>query len=146
MNDGLGLGLGYGISDKVNLKIRYERLSSDGSTNFVAFGPKISLKKDRIAAALPVWSYFSEGESLWGISPTMLFGLLPPSKTFETTIGLRGDINFEEETDSFQMSIHMLSSPSPVTAVHMQSIFEARSLPMIRRCDYSSTQTYSQHP
>lgn len=100
LNDGLGFGLGYGVSDRFNLKFRYERVSTEGNLNFIAFGPKFALKPNRIAAALPVWSYFVEGESTWGISPTLLFNVLPPSKTFETNIGLRSDFFFEEDVDA----------------------------------------------
>jgi hypothetical protein len=52
-DNGVGLGIGYGVSDKVNIKFRYENLKNNGSVNFISFGPKFALKQDRIAAALP---------------------------------------------------------------------------------------------
>ncbi len=101
VNNGFGLGVGYGVSDRVNLKFRYERISldEDFGLNYIAFGPKFAIKPDRIAALLPIGVYFDEGESTWGVHPTMLFGLTRPSPKFELTLGLRGDIFFEDESE-----------------------------------------------
>lgn len=98
-DNGVGLGVGYGVSDKVNIKFRYENLKNEGSINFISFGPKFALKQDRVAAALPIGMFFDEGESEWFISPMLLFTIPNPSNTFEATLGLRADKFFEEDTD-----------------------------------------------
>lgn len=98
INDGLGLGLGYGVTDRINLKVRYERLSNEGNVNFVAFGPKIALKPNKIAAMLPIGVYFDEGESTWGVHPSLLFSTSKNNKV-EGTVGLRSDIFFEEDSE-----------------------------------------------
>jgi hypothetical protein len=99
LNDGYGLGLGYGVTDRFNVKIRYERISTEGDVNYFAFGPKLALMPNRIAALLPFGVYFAEGESTWGMHPTLLFNLTKPAPKFEASIGLRGDIFFESNAD-----------------------------------------------
>lgn len=101
LNDGLGLGLGYGVTNRVNLKVRYERISVEegASINYLVFGPKIALIPNKIAAMLPIGAYFEEGESTWGIHPALLFTANQNNKV-EGTFGLRGDIFFEEGAET----------------------------------------------
>lgn len=99
LDNGLGIGVGYGITGKINVKLRYEHLSSsDGNINFLGVGPKLALKPNRIAAALPVGWYFDGDGSTWVLSPMLLFTLPNASNTFEATLGARSDLFFEVES------------------------------------------------
>jgi opacity protein-like surface antigen len=98
LNNGFGLGLGYGVTDRVNLKVRYERISVEGSLNYFAFGPKIALKPNKVALLVPFGAYFEDGESEWGMHPAVLFTNSKNNKV-ETTLGLRADVFFEEDAD-----------------------------------------------
>lgn len=109
LNNGFGVGLGYGATDNINLKIRYERIFPEGSDgegiNFFSFGPKFALKHNKIAAMLPIGAYFVEGENTWMMNPALLFTASRNEK-FEATFGLRGDIFFEEGAD-FLMGLNV---------------------------------------
>lgn len=101
-NVGLGFGLGYGISDRVNAKIRFERhflSDAQGAVNFLSFGPKFALVPDKFAMMFPVGLYFGDGNSTWGLHPGFLFTLPAKSNRFETTFGARTDIFLESESD-----------------------------------------------
>lgn len=99
LDNGIGVGIGYGINDRFNLKFRYENFSNEGSANFLSVGPKFAIVQDRIAAALPIGLYFDEGETEWVASPMLLFTLPNASNTFEATLGVRGDKIFEQDAD-----------------------------------------------
>ncbi|MDZ4716472.1 MAG: hypothetical protein SH819_13495 [Cytophagales bacterium] len=52
----IGLQVAYGLSDKVDIRVRAEHFEyRNFSTNVFSIGPKISLVKDRVALYLPVW-------------------------------------------------------------------------------------------
>lgn len=82
----VGLQAGYGLSDKVDLRVRYEHYQYENEeTNVFAFGPKIGLVKDRIAFYLPVGFAFGgfvqESSNSWQMHPTILFTLpIEPNK------------------------------------------------------------------
>ena len=103
LSNGFGVGLGYGVSDRFNVKLRYERLiisDSDGEgVDYLAFGPKIALKPNKIALLVPLGVYLYGGESTWGIHPNLLFTMPGRTNQFEATLGARSDIFFEEGTD-----------------------------------------------
>ena len=102
INDGLGLGFGYGITDRINLKLRYERLfisDADEGVNFIAFGPKFALVPNRVAMMFPFGVYSYEGESTWGVFPNLMGTFPAANNKFEGTLGVRTDIFFEEGAD-----------------------------------------------
>jgi hypothetical protein len=82
VNNFLGVQAGYGLSDKVELRFRFEHSwlkksfseeeadTKDNSFNVIAFGPKISLLKDRAALYLPIGLAAS---NLLEFQPTFLF-------------------------------------------------------------------------
>jgi hypothetical protein len=65
----LGIQLGGGLSDRVEMRVRYERVEVDGDgdgdggggVNLLAGGPKLALVPDRLALSLPVGLAFAEG-------------------------------------------------------------------------------------
>jgi hypothetical protein len=96
-----GLQAAYGISDKFDIRARYEYINladDDGSTNIFGIGPKVSLMKDRIAAFLPVGFAFGgdvEGVDNFELLPTMLF-TLPVGKYFEINPSVKSIIVLED--------------------------------------------------
>jgi hypothetical protein len=72
-----GLQVATGVHDKVDLRVRYERVMvEDGpGINVLGFGPKVQLLKDHIAAYLPVGFAFGgdiETGKTWAVHPTLL--------------------------------------------------------------------------
>ncbi len=52
----IGLQVAYGLSDKVDIRLRAEHFQfREFSANVFSIGPKVSLVKDRVALYLPVW-------------------------------------------------------------------------------------------
>lgn len=100
VDNGYGFGLGIGLTDRVNLKFRYELFNVEGKINFVSIGPKIALKKDVVAVGLPFWGYLYDGESNWGVSPMLVLRVSKPSPKFETNLGIRVDYPFVKEAQT----------------------------------------------
>jgi hypothetical protein len=88
----VGLQAAYGVSDRADLRFRFERIIVDTNggdsfgVNVLGFGPKLELAKDRAALYLPVG--FAFGEEIDEVSetlefhPTLLFSI-PGGKNFE---------------------------------------------------------------
>jgi hypothetical protein len=80
-NNNYGGRIGYGLSDKVDLKARYERLVSTteggGAANYLSLISKIGLKKDQISLLIPLSAYFDqavfESGSRYTIAPEGIF-------------------------------------------------------------------------
>lgn len=113
-NDNVGFRFGYGISDKFDLKLRYERLipaiSSDEfkGANYLSVVPKFSLKKNKIAFLLPLSYYFykitdEEGvtakEHVYSVAPHFLFTHTNKSNQIDLTGGVKGDFVFNGGSD-----------------------------------------------
>ena len=100
VNNNFGLRIGYGFSDRINLKLRYERLvpTEEGASgiNYIDLAPKFRLLPGKIAATLPLGMYFSEDETEFVISPKMLF-TYPASNRFEATLAAKADIFPEDD-------------------------------------------------
>ena len=58
MTDNFGVQAGFGVTDKFNLRFRYENIKPEfpeaDSYSFLAIEPKISIEKDIIAFSVPV--------------------------------------------------------------------------------------------
>lgn len=68
-----GVQVATGVAERVDLRGRYGRVEG---VNFVFFGPKFELVKDKVALAVPVGFAFGQGiESWrsWQAHPTLLF-------------------------------------------------------------------------
>src|SRR4051812_18881157 len=77
-NENYGGRIGFGLSDKTDLKIRYERLIDISTTdhkgyNYISIFPKFSIVKDKLAVLVPFSSYFStaifDSDSRYTIAP-----------------------------------------------------------------------------
>jgi hypothetical protein len=81
VQDELGVQLGVGLADAVELRGRFAHVEVDGdgpSVEVFGVGPKVRLVKDRLALYVPIGRAFADvedadfGES-WQVHPTLLF-------------------------------------------------------------------------
>jgi hypothetical protein len=114
LNSNIGFRAGYGISDKFDLKVRYERLmmpdGEDGEeetsgVNYFSIVPKWSLIPQKLALLVPVSHYtykeyvFDEDDepvkgSLSSITPQLLYTFTNLKNTTDFTLGLKADVLF----------------------------------------------------
>lgn len=109
INKNVGIRAGYGISDKFDLKIRYERLIPTkanevefSGSNYFSIVPKISLIPDRLSLLIPLSRYtfkdeFSDTkrkESLNSIAPQILYTITGAKKKNDLTFGFKTDFLF----------------------------------------------------
>lgn len=68
-----GLHMAYGISDKVDLRVRYENVLGQ-EINVLAIGPKINIVENKVSVYLPIGSYIGDGMSIemMQFHPTLL--------------------------------------------------------------------------
>jgi len=72
-----GLQLAAGVHDKVDVRVRYERIwiEDGGGVNVLGFGPKVQLFKNYAALYVPVGFAFGgdfDSGKTWAIHPTLL--------------------------------------------------------------------------
>ena len=93
-----GFQLGYGLSNRIDLRVRYEYISiEDVNANVFGIGPKVSLLKDRIAAYVPIGFAFGkdvDGIDEFEVQPTLLF-TLPVGEYVEINPSVKGIIGSE---------------------------------------------------
>jgi hypothetical protein len=74
----IGLQAAYGITDKIDIRARYERIwikeeGIDEGVSVFGIGPKFSLLENKIALYIPIGRAFGdETEETWQIHPTLL--------------------------------------------------------------------------
>jgi hypothetical protein len=105
VNNNFGFKLGYGISNRMDLKFRYERmlpvLQEDkdqlNGVNYFALTPRYGIVKNRIAGALDLglYSYTMKEDNIsdqsYFIGPKLAF-TYPSSKYFDLTLTTKIDI------------------------------------------------------
>jgi hypothetical protein len=109
VNNNFGFRVGYGISDRFDLKFRYERLRPElqedkdqvNGINYFTLSSRYSLLEDHIAAAVDLSLYgartkpdeYSETnlEMQFVITPRLAFSY-PSTKNFDFTLGTKMDI------------------------------------------------------
>jgi hypothetical protein len=78
VQDHFGVQVATGVSDRVDLRARYERINlkdDDSGVNVLGFGPKFGLVGDRLAFYVPVGFAFGEGievSETFQVHPTLL--------------------------------------------------------------------------
>lgn len=105
INNNFGLRLGYGICDKFDLKLRYERIilveeADSDPVNYLDIAPKYQIIPGKFAGTLPLGFYFADGESQFVLSPKLLF-TYPTSDRFEITVASKADIFPDDETEVY---------------------------------------------
>jgi hypothetical protein len=103
MQKHIGLQAAYGISDKVDIRVRYERAwEAEGSIkengiSIGAIGAKFSLIEDKIAFYLPIGRAFGEDtEDTWQMHPTFIFTMPVVAEKIDVTIAPKYLISFCE--------------------------------------------------
>lgn len=101
----LGAQVGLGLSDRVELRTRYERLlvgDDGGSANLVALGPKIGLVRDRLALHVPLALAFAgDSESVaWATQPSLI-ATFPVSDAIELNPSVKYTIPIDD-ADGFR--------------------------------------------
>jgi hypothetical protein len=93
IQDQFGLQVATGVHERVDLRVRYERVEVDGAgannvgVNVVGFGPKLGLVRDHLALAVPAGFAFGgdiDSSKTWEVQPTLI-GTLPVVKNVELT-------------------------------------------------------------
>lgn len=106
----LGIQGGYGISDKVELRFRYEYVYLTGENDFsdglsvIGFGPKVSLIENRLAFSLPIGRPFGNDDEdfdeMWEIHPTIMCTLPISKDQFDLTMSSKYLIRLESDVDN----------------------------------------------
>jgi hypothetical protein len=100
-----GVQLATGMSDAVDARLRYERITADdgdGALNVLGFGPKVRLLPDRIALYVPVGFAFGEDidvSETWQIHPTLL-ATVPVVDMVEVNGSAKLLVPFESDFDT----------------------------------------------
>jgi hypothetical protein len=109
INNNLGFRIGYGLSDKFDLKLRYERLMPTKASeedfngaNYFSIVPKIALIPGSMSLLIPISRYsfkenFSDVESketLNSIAPQLLYTITGTKKKTDFTFGFKADFLF----------------------------------------------------
>lgn len=109
-NNNLGFRVGYGVSDKFDLKFRYERLMPGSNygkafddedfkgANYFSVIPKFAIIPEKLSFSIPV-NYYSfsdefDGEgnaSLAGITPQLFYTFTNGKNTADFTLGVKAD-------------------------------------------------------
>lgn len=109
VNNNVGFRVGYGISDKFDLKLRYERLmpvkgidDEFKGASYYSIVPKFSMVPGKLALLVPL-SHYTYKENLDGtetkeilnsIAPQFLYTLTGVKKKTDLTFGLKADFLF----------------------------------------------------
>jgi hypothetical protein len=109
INNNYGFRAGVGVSDRMDLKVRYEKLSPSKSmkedfkgASYISVIPKFALVPNKLSLLVPV-SHYSYKE-LWdgeetkntlnSIAPQVIYTLTNQKNKIDFTMGLKGDFLF----------------------------------------------------
>lgn len=111
-----GLRVGHGITDKLDLKFRYENQSYTRnfdnrlkSVQYFSFIPKYAVEQGRLSLLLPISTYFTryeiEGntykENYASLTPMVIYTLTNRSNKADLSLGMKYDLIFGQEGNSF---------------------------------------------
>jgi hypothetical protein len=109
INNNFGFRAGYGVYDKFDLKLRYERLTPSGKdldfkgADYISIVPKFELIPEKFSLLVPVshysykysyWDDKGEKEQLFSIAPQILYTFTNPRKTSDLSLGVKADYLF----------------------------------------------------
>lgn len=115
-SQGGGFRAGYGVSERFDLKLRYEKqkvsTNFDGRLreyNMISLVPKYALLPGRISIMLPVSRFSNKNQSYdtrysekyTSVSPVLLFTLTDRKKLADVTMGLKSDFLFGTEESTW---------------------------------------------
>jgi hypothetical protein len=94
-----GVQVGYGISDKVDIRGRFEHIKVndfDENVNVIGFGPKFRLIDRYMSFYIPVGNGLGDYNDNWQVHPTMLFTLPLAKDIIEITVAPKYLLTFCE--------------------------------------------------
>ncbi|ANE50748.1 hypothetical protein [Flavisolibacter tropicus] len=107
----LGARIGIGLTDKADLKFRYERqviaYSGEKSRmNFFSIVPKFAIKEKEFSFLIPFSVYSLKDtydskpytSNTFSIAPQLLYTFTSPKNKSDLTFGFKGEVEFGEET------------------------------------------------
>ena len=103
----VGLHAAFGLSQKMDLRLRYEYLWAKGDefgngVSVIGLGPKLSLVENRIALSLPVGTAFGQDiTDQWQVQPSVLFTLPAIPDKLDITFAPKYILTFCEDCDDF---------------------------------------------
>lgn len=106
LQDHFGLQVAGGVTERLELRGRYENIRlvddrSGGSVNVLGFGPKLRLKRDRLAFYLPVGFGFGgdvDTSQTWSAHPTLIF-TQPAGANLDVNVSTKYIYWFSGESD-----------------------------------------------
>jgi hypothetical protein len=124
VQDEFGLQVATGVHERVDLRLRYERVEVDGGAdpaddfgvNVVGFGPKLGLVRDHLALAVPAGFAFGgdiDSGKTWEIQPTLI-GTLPIVKNVELTAAGKYIIQLTAEDSDNLVALNLGIGLGPV--------------------------------
>lgn len=93
-NNNYTAAAGYGISDKWNVKLRYDYIDFPGTGlpyNYFGITPKYSLIQNKLAAELSTGMYAAHGDAPTYVTSPELLVTISQTNTFETTFTGKAD-------------------------------------------------------
>ena len=102
--DNFGIQAARGLSDRVELRGRYEFVSAEGLdlVSAVAVGPKVSLIRDRLSIYSPIGTGFGGGletSEAWQWQPTLLY-TIPVNDGFEINTSGKAQVWLNNDADN----------------------------------------------
>lgn len=114
VQDQFGAQAAVGLSDRIDIRTRYERIGIDWSdnvdaVNVFAFGPKFALEPEHIALYVPFGFAFGEeveSSESWEVHPTVLF-TQPVSRWLEVNISTKFMVGLSEDAAGARMAANV---------------------------------------
>jgi hypothetical protein len=120
LNKNYGFRLGYGISDKADVKLRYEkRIPFDTSlrnTDYVSIVPKFNIRENRLSLLAPISRYQTrhrfEGKTLdevsYSFAPQVIRTFTNPKNNFDFSVSTKVEFLFHNmAADEFFLGFNM---------------------------------------
>jgi hypothetical protein len=104
----IGLQLAYGLSPKVDIRVRYEYVWPKGDGEFsdgisvLGIGPKIGILEEKLAFSMPFGRAFGEAtKDTWQLHPTLILSLPLLKDRIEFNLAPKYLMTFCKECDDF---------------------------------------------
>jgi hypothetical protein len=101
LHSNYGFRAGYGLSDKVDIKLRYENISITGdgegslSGNYLSLVPKFSIVKNKSAFLLPISMYSGPNiDNVYSLAPQFIGTTTNSKNTIDFSGSFKGDLLF----------------------------------------------------
>lgn len=121
-NNNIGLRIGYGVVNRFDIKMRYERLmpvteedkAMINGANFIGLGPRYAIVKDRLTGGIDFGFYWYRvketedsdpyNDSMFAISPKLAF-TVPANRNFDVTLGTKLDLFTSDDVNLWHVNL-----------------------------------------